>query len=41
MAIAVGIDVAKQTHWAEIKLSEDGTVLVSRPVTTVLPRSAS
>jgi transposase len=32
MAIAVGIDVAKQTHWVEIKLSADGTVLVSRPV---------
>jgi transposase len=32
MVMAVGIDVAKQTHWAEIKVTEDGTVLVSRPV---------
>jgi transposase len=32
MAVAVGIDVAKQTHWVEIKVAEDGTVLVSRPV---------
>jgi transposase len=32
MAVAVGIDVAKQTHWVEIKIAQDGTVLASRPV---------
>jgi transposase len=29
VAVAVGIDVAKQTHWAEIKIAETGHVLTS------------
>lgn len=32
MSVAVGIDVAKQFHWAEVKVSETGQVLVSRRV---------
>jgi transposase len=28
----VGVDVAKETHWAEIKIAESGEVLVSRAV---------
>lgn len=32
MAVAVGIDVAKECHWAEIKVAETGQVLVSRRV---------
>jgi transposase len=32
MAIAVGIDVAKEFHWAEIKVADTGTVLASRRV---------
>lgn len=32
MAVAVGIDVAKQIHWAEIKVAESGQVLVSQAV---------
>jgi transposase len=32
MAIAVGVDVAKEFHWAEIKVADTGTVLVSRRV---------
>ncbi|WP_440068132.1 IS110 family transposase [Streptosporangium sp. OZ121] len=30
MAVAVGIDVSKEFHWAEIKIAESGTVLLSR-----------
>lgn len=29
MAVAVGVDVAKEVHWAEIKIAETGKVLVS------------
>jgi transposase len=32
VAVAVGIDVAKQIHWAEIKIVETGTVVVSQAV---------
>jgi transposase len=32
MAVAVGIDVAKRIHWVEIKVAEDGAVLVTRSV---------
>ena len=32
MAVVVGIDVAKQTHWVAIKTSESGQELASRPV---------
>ncbi|QFG21248.1 IS110 family transposase [Actinomadura sp. WMMB 499] len=32
MPLAVGIDVAKQIHWAEIKVAEAGKVLVNRRV---------
>ncbi|MFE0156909.1 IS110 family transposase, partial [Nonomuraea sp. NPDC059007] len=32
MAVAVGIDVAKEFHWAEIKVAGTGQVLVSRRV---------
>lgn len=32
MSVAVGIDVAKETHWVEIKTAEKGVVLVNRPV---------
>jgi transposase len=32
MAVAVGIDVAKEFHWAEIKVADTGKVLVSRRV---------
>ncbi|NEA29472.1 IS110 family transposase [Actinomadura bangladeshensis] len=32
MPIAVGVDVAKDVHWAEIKIAETGKVLVSRRV---------
>lgn len=30
MAVAVGIDVSKEFHWAEIKVAETGKVLLSR-----------
>jgi hypothetical protein len=30
MPVAVGIDVAKQTHWVEIKVAGTGRVLASR-----------
>ncbi|MEV4525798.1 IS110 family transposase [Streptosporangium sp. NPDC049304] len=30
MAVAVGIDVSKEFHWAEIKVAESGKVLLSR-----------
>ncbi len=30
MAVAVGIDVSKEFHWAEIKIAESGKVLLSR-----------
>lgn len=29
MAVAVGIDVAKQAHWAEVKIAETGLILTS------------
>jgi transposase len=32
VGVAVGVDVAKETHWAEIKIAESGEVLVSRAV---------
>ena len=32
MPLAVGIDVAKQTHWAQIKVTGTGEVLASHPV---------
>ncbi|HZC52970.1 MAG TPA: IS110 family transposase, partial [Mycobacterium sp.] len=32
MAVAVGIDVAKETHWVEIKIGESGKVLASHAV---------
>ncbi len=32
MSVAVGIDVAKEIHWVEIKIVESGRVLVSRPL---------
>jgi transposase len=32
MAVAVGIDVAKEFHWAEIKVAETGVVLASHRV---------
>lgn len=32
MSVAVGIDVAKQLHWAEIKVAETGKVLTSHSV---------
>jgi transposase len=32
MSLAVGIDVAKQVHWAEIKVAETGQVLASHQV---------
>jgi transposase len=32
MSVAVGIDVAKQAHWAVIKVAETGAVLASHPV---------
>lgn len=32
MAVVVGVDVAKGTHWVEIKLAESGEVLTSHPV---------
>lgn len=32
MTVVVGVDVAKEVHWAEIKVAETGTVLVSRQV---------
>lgn len=32
MAVAVGVDVGKQFHWAEVKIAETGRVLVSRRV---------
>lgn len=32
MAVVVGVDVAKQTHWVEIKTAESGQKLASQPV---------
>lgn len=32
MPVAVGVDVAKEVHWAEIKVSGTGRVLASHPV---------
>jgi transposase len=32
MSLAVGVDVAKEIHWAEIKVAETGKVLASRRV---------
>jgi transposase len=37
VAVAVGIDVAKETHWVEIKIAETGTVLTSHPVANTPP----
>lgn len=37
MAVAVGIDVAKEFHWAEIKVAETGEVLASRRVDNTPP----
>src|SRR5690242_16986970 len=35
MAVAVGIDVAKEFHWAEIKVAETGQVLASHRVDNI------
>src|SRR3546814_11263330 len=32
MTVAVGIDVAKDIHWIEVKVAETGTVLTSHAV---------
>ena len=40
MAVAVGIDVAKQIHWVEIKTYESGQVLTSHPVANTPPAIA-
>jgi hypothetical protein len=32
MAVAVGIDVAKEIHWVEIKIAETGRVVSSHAV---------
>jgi transposase len=40
MPIAVGIDVAKQTHWVEIKVAGTGQVLASRAVDNTPPAIA-
>jgi Transposase len=32
MSVAVGVDVAKEVHWAEIKVAETGKVLASHAV---------
>jgi transposase len=37
VAVAVGIDVAKETHWVEIKVAETGRVLSSHPVSNTPP----
>lgn len=37
MAVAVGIDVAKGTHWVEIKVAVTGQVLTSHPVANTPP----
>jgi len=38
--VAVGIDVAKQIHWVEIKIAETGQVLTSHPVANTPPAIA-
>jgi transposase len=40
VAVAVGIDVAKETHWVEIKVAETGQVLTSHPVANTPPAIA-
>jgi transposase len=40
VAVAVGIDVAKQIHWVEIKVAETGQVLSSHPVVNTPPAIA-
>ena len=40
MAVAVGIDVAKETHWVEIKIAETGQVLSSHAVANTPPAIA-
>lgn len=40
VAVAVGIDVAKQTHWVEIKTAETGQVLSSHAVANTPPAIA-
>ena len=40
MPVAVGIDVAKQIHWVEIKIAETGQVLTSHPVANTPPAIA-
>lgn len=40
MAVAVGIDVAKETHWVEIKVDESGAVLSSHAVANTPPAIA-
>jgi len=37
VAVVVGIDVAKETHWVEIKVAESGKVLASQPVANTPP----
>jgi transposase len=37
MAVAVGIDVAKEIHWAEIKVAGTGNVLASEALIRSLP----
>ena len=37
MAVAVGIDVAKEIHWVEIKVAEAGQVLSSHAVANTPP----
>jgi transposase len=40
VAVAVGIDVAKETHWVEIKVAESGVVLSSHAVANTPPAIA-
>jgi transposase len=40
VAVAVGVDVAKETHWVEIKIAESGKVLTSQPVANTPPAIA-
>lgn len=41
MAVAVGIDVAKETHWVEIKIAETGEVVSSHAVANTPPAIAA
>lgn len=41
MSLAVGVDVAKETHWAVIKMAQTGKVLASRAVANTPPGIAA